>query len=494
MQDPFIERIIKYFMPGMAVKRMANRLRFEHMKRHYYGATGGERFSDWVGSMNHPDDDISSSFLSLISRARDLEKNNPWVTRSQQVFANNIVGTGIKPNIQMTSDRDERIVKEIWEEWSEQCDITGVQNFASMQHLIMQSVTLVGGVFAYPVRYRSNKSLIPFKIQLMEQDHLAVSLNKFPNNNGLDIINGIEFDAMGVAKSYHLYKRHPGRLGPDSRSVLNFPKDEILYIFFQKRPGQNIGVTWYHAVMAVLKMLDDFSDATLERQRSSHSITGFVKDTVYDGFDPTKTAQKGNLKDHTVPGGVYNLPSGKDFIFADPPEPHEYGGFTKTVLKSVSTGLNMPYESLSGDLSDVNFSSMRGSWLEFQRNITHWQQNIIIRQFCQPVFNIFRDYLMIRTVVSEEPQVQWIPPRREMIDVVEETKTLIMAMAAGLKPYKEALTELGRDPEATIDEVAKSFDLLKKMGLDFEWLPWVTAAKRESLKGNSMQGAKQNGN
>ncbi|MDQ3230367.1 MAG: phage portal protein, partial [Pseudobdellovibrionaceae bacterium] len=131
-------------------------------------------------------------------------------------------------------------------------------------------------------------------------------------------------------------------------------------------------------------------------------------------------------------------------------------------------GLMLTYENLTGDLSDVNYSSMRAGWVEFHRNVMTWQ-DMIIQQMCKPTFQIFAQYAGIRGLYTKPIRAQWIPPRREMLDVVKETDAIIKLMAAGLLPFTDALIEMGKDPEKVINQLQKDVEKLDKLNLNFSW-------------------------
>lgn len=52
---------------------------------------------------------------------------------------------------------------------------------------------------------------------------------------------------------------------------------------------------------------------------------------------------------------------GESLEFSDPPDTGRYSEYAKTQLRLIASGLGLPYNILSGDLSGTSYSSARGS-------------------------------------------------------------------------------------------------------------------------------------
>lgn len=466
--NPF-DRLLAAVSPSWALSRARSRLELELYARGYEAATKGERFSDFRATNASSNELIVASFDNVLARARYLERNSWIVKKAQAVYTNNAVGTGIKCKIQSESDAEEKRLQAIWDEWVDTADITGKQSFYGLQSLLFGSLTLTGNGLARIIRQNSSsKSIIPLKLQPLEIDHLDLARNIRGNP---EVRNGFELDDLGATTALYLFTRHPQEQSAYTREQsIRIANEDILHLFKQERPGQRLGMSFYSNVILRIKMHDDYDDATLERQRISRSITGFIKNNQGE----TPPGEKKSLSFPVAPGRVYRLGPNEDFAFANPPDPTDYNGFSKQVLKTISAGLLITYESLTGDLSDVNYSSMRAGWLEFSRNVMSWQ-DLIIQQLCKPVFRQFSQYAGIRGLYKKDIRAQWIPPRREMLDVVKETDAIIRLIQAGLLPFTDALIEMGKDPEKVIEQLKKDVEKLTALNLSFSWMQDVIA-------------------
>ena len=178
-------------------------------------------------------------------------------------------------------------------------------------------------------------------------------------------------------------------------------------------------------------------------------------------------SSKSELADRVAPGMIYELSAGEDVKFGTPPTTQGSEAYGKSTLRGVAAGYGPTYESVTGDLSNVNFSSGRMGWLEFQRLVQHWQNNMLIPMLCNPVFDWFTGALKIGGGLQYGSKIvaQWTPPRREMIQPKEEIEALVMQVRAGLKSWQEAVRELGLNPETVLSELQKEQKNFDSAGL-----------------------------
>ena len=79
------------------------------------------------------------------------------------------------------------------------------------------------------------------------------------------------------------------------------------------------------------------------------------------------------------------LDPGWDIRFSTPAEVgSSYEPFMKWQLHGTAAGSMLSYEALTGDLSDVNFSSIRSGPIEVRRIYAQLQTSFFVFQFCRP--------------------------------------------------------------------------------------------------------------
>ena len=425
-------------------------------KRGYVAATTGRRLASWQVGDGAPPGHSHESVQILRERSRDLRRNNPYVQRFVQGLGANVVGTGITNQIQrrqgvsFTSASD---AESAWQAWADStaCDFDGRHNFYGLQGVAFRSTVESDEVLIRRhIGRRSINQPIPLQLQILEIDMLADHAVPDASTTGRQIRGGIEFDAKGRRVAYHLFKEHPATPQASTETV-RIPAEEIIHLYRVDRPGQIRGVPWAAPVMPRLKLLDSYEDAALERARVSACFSAFVTDP--DG-PPEVTSAEEDLPFKVEPGMIEILGPGKEVTFGTPPSNADYSDFVRANLRAVAAGLGVPYELLSGDLSQVNFSSGRMGFLEFNRNIDEWRWQLLIPLFCDRVFSWWKDVARLRFDTTD-CVASWTAPRREMIDPTREVPAIIKRVRAGLCSLPEAIREDGYQPDQVLAEIAE---------------------------------------
>ena len=126
----------------------------------------------------------------------------------------------------------------------------------------------------------------------------------------------------------------------------------------------------------------------------------------------------------------------------------------------------LPYELLTGDLSQVNYSSIRAGLVEFRRLIDAVQWQIIIPMLCQPSWDWFTEQAW---AAGKLPQpripVEWSPPRFEAVDPLKDAMADLLAMRSGTMTLAQAIARQGHNPDAVLAEIAAMNAKLDALGL-----------------------------
>lgn len=427
-------------------------------KRKYEGASKGRRTAGWVTGWGDANSKVRQDLPTLRERSRDLRRNNAYIHKAIDVIANNVVGKGIQ------TQWDDDAIDEQWKAWanSTNIDYDGRNNIKGLQRLVMEAVAESGEVL---IRKRIVNGLaIPLQYQVLESDFLdSTILNTSPTQDGNFVIQGIEFDGNGKRVGYHIYESHPGSIDHPFQSLKsNFiPANEILHIYRAERPGQVRGVPWPSPVMIKTKDLEDFEDAQLMRQKVASCFTAFVHDISAD----VECDDESDLGEKIEPALIEHLPPGKTITFANPPSVENYKEFTSSHLRAIAAGMGLSYESLTGDLTETNYSSGRMGHLSMQRNIDSWRDGIIITHMMSPIVEDFKNILSIMGTDASRSKATHIPPMREMIDPTKEVPAMISSIRAGLTSRPEAIAALGKDPNDVNNRIKKDNDTIDNLGL-----------------------------
>lgn len=475
MSTNWLDNIIGYIAPSVAVRRLRARLAAKYygkVMRSYEGASAGNRLGGWITAGSSANTEIAGGLTTLRNRSRDLVRNNCYAKRGISVIKSNVIGTGIITQVKGPNPKKADKLDALFHEWAEQTliDYNGVNDIYGLQSLIMNGVPESGEVLIKK-RFVSAKAglPVPLQLQIIEPDHLDGALVNTKAASGNEVVQGIEVDANGRKVAYHLTEHHPGdwTIYNDSYKTYRVPADQIIQIYDITRAGQLRGVPWLAAAIVKLRDLDEFEDAQLIRQKIAACFTAFVHDADLDssaGSDDTT----GMLGDKVEPGMIEHLPPGKEVTFGTPPGVIGYKEYIATHLTAIAASLGITYEAMTNDYSQVNYSSGRMGWLEFQRNITDWQNRLIIGQFMRPLFKWFIEAANLAGYDTKGVYPIFTTPRREMIDPTKEIPATIKAIRAGLTSLPEAIKTQGGDYIERLNEISATNKLIDKLGLTLD--------------------------
>jgi lambda family phage portal protein len=445
----------------------------------YEAAASTRRTTGWTASTSDINTLVFRSADTLRSRSRDMVRRNPWAANALDAFVANAVGAGIKPQSTHPDAQIKERLQDLWLRWTDEADAAGLTDFYGLQALACRSV-MEAGECLIRLRPRLPKDglTVPLQVQLLEAEHLPASETR-RLENGNYIRAGIEFDKLGRRVAYHLYREHPGDTSHPlaSAELVRVPANSVLHLFRPLRPGQLRGQPWLTQVLMKLYELDQYDDAELVRKKTAAMFAGFVtKNAPEDQLvgesapDGTGTALAG-----LEPGTLQVLLPGEDIKFSTPADVGaSYETFMRVQLRSIAAGMGITYEQLTGDLTGVNYSSIRAGLLEFRRRCEQFQHQVIVFQMCQPIWRRWIDAALLAGVLraSADDQalydVKWIPPGFAWVDPLKDIKAQIMAVRAGFKSRAEVVSEQGYDAEAIDREIATDNARADQLGLEYD--------------------------
>ncbi len=419
-------------------------------------------------------------------RARALVANNPLAASGVEGWVSALVGTGIKPQ-SIHPDADVRAaLNAAFERWTDAADAEGLGDFYALQALAARRMVIDGESFA-ALPHDERGAL---KVRLLDAEQIDPARHR-ELGSGVRIVAGVEFDATGRRLAYHAFRERPGLPLGTSLDTVRLPAEDVCHLFRPDVPGQVRGLSWFAPVLLRLADYDSASDAQLVRQRVAALLTGFIIDP---NGEPARFAGQGdaagNLNVGMEPGTLTVLTPGQDIRFSDPAKVGpEVIDFLKVTSREIAAGLGVPYETLTGDLSGTNYSSIRAGLVEFRRRVEALQHNVLVFQFCRPIWRRFvtAEVLSGRLAApgferDPEPYLaaRWITPRQEWVDPKKDAEAEIAAIGAGLMSRRQAVAARGYDLETLDAEIAADNAHAATLGLTFTTAPGPAASTADS--------------
>ncbi len=161
--------------------------------------------------------------------------------------------------------------------------------------------------------------------------------------------------------------------------------------------------------------------------------------------------------------------------FSSPPDVGAtYETFKRVQLRRIAAGMGITYEQLTGDLTGVNYSSIRAGLLEFRRRCEQFQHQVIVFQMCRPIWQAWIDAAVLNGALPKAQElapyynVKWISPGFAWADPLKDIKAQIMAVRAGFRSRAEVVSEQGYDAEGIDREIAADNARADSLGLEYD--------------------------
>lgn len=468
--------------------RALNRLIRSVLRRSYDGAGAGRR---WRGALDMPVQlaAMQAARGPIASRARYLVGSNALAAAGVEAWASALIGAGIKPQSAHPDQAVRERINALWEAWTDAADADELTDLYGLQALAARRMAIDGDVFALMLFDDRGR----LQLRLLDAEQVDPALHReLPG--GARIVSGVELDATGRRAAYHAFRQRPGLPLATSLDTVRLAANDVAHLFNPVVPGQVRGLSWFAPILLRLKDLDDAHDAQLMRQKVAALMAGFIVDPNGEagGFTGTPSpSAPGVLDGGLEPGTLKVLSPGQDIRFSEAaPIGAEAIQFLTITAREIAAGLGLPYETLTGDLSGVNYSSIRAGLVEFRRRVEALQYNVIVFQFCRPIWRRFVTAAVLSGELdapgferSPEPYLaaRWITPRNDWVDPQKDVNAEIAAINAGLMSRRQAVAGRGYDLETLDSEIAADNARAATLGLSFT-MPSAAPAAAENAE------------
>jgi len=436
----------------------------------YDGAAGGRRWRGQgeivatLGAMN-------AGRAVLARRARALVANNPLAASAVEAWVSALVGTGLKPQSTHPDAEARAALNLAFEAWTDVADADRLTDLYGLQAIMVRRMVIEGEAFALMIDGPAG-----LRLRLIDAEQVDASVNR-DLGGGARIVQGVEFDAAGTRVAYHILPDRPGLpLTSLALTPHRVPAENVIHLFRPEAPGQVRGVSWLAPVMVRLADLDQWRDAQLMRQKIAAMFVGFLINPGGETPDNVTTNAAGGAEMSLEPGTMKSLEPGFDVKFSTPASIGvDVIDFAKITEREISVGMGLPAFVVTGDLSQVNYSSARTGLVEWRRRVEALQHGVIAFQVMRPVWRRWATIEVlsgrVASTVDAALPVRFITPKQQWVDPRKDVEAELAAIAGGLMSRREAVTSRGVDIEALDAEIAADNARAKELGLALQFLP-----------------------
>lgn len=468
-----LDDVIGWISPKWAAERQAWRAYGDSLdglqKRGYAAADRGRRNADWRVSWGSADREGLFDLNLLRARHRQMIRDNKYARSALVNMTAQLVGTGIEGRPIHDDDNVRALAKGIWDEHcAGTLDVEGRHDSAGLQAIAAREMIEGGDVLRI---WRSKGRLPDAEVVLIEAEQIDSYQTRNLWETGGRIIQGVEYDKDGRRVAVHVLDHHPGdQVAWMGSTSTRYPIADVDHLFETVRVGQSRGVPWFHAGVVDLREVAGTEDAIRMKRRIEACLSVFRK--AGDGAAPSPLGQQtaqpaGPAWERISPGMVVQGKPGESIEVIQPSAAGDGDQFNRQQLMAIAASFGLPYDIMTGDVSQANYSSIRASRVTFWALLDCWVFLTLVPQYCAPEFRRVMRREAIRRQKPELLQVraEWTPPKRPWVDPLKDVAAELVAVRSGFSGLPEALAARGMDLRDALNEYAQVNALIDKLGL-----------------------------
>ena len=229
--------------------------------------------------------------------------------------------------------------------------------------------------------------------------------------------------------------------------------------------------------MLDLHHLGEFNHSAMVAARKGADTIGFIVSPTGEAHPGDEDAD-GTPLDISAPGTYSVLPDGYDIRTPDSAFPNTaYEPFVKAILRRISSGFDVSYNTLASDLEGVNYSSIRAGVLD-ERDEWMLLQNWFTDAFLEPVFEVwFAHALAAGAIVMDNGSAlpvgkrdkfsahEWQGRRWAWVDPLKDIDAARLAIQTGIASPQMVAAQNGVDTEDVLDSLAAFEAMVKAKGV-----------------------------
>lgn len=477
----------------------------------------GDHTRDWNPPLFSPDTETAFTRDRIVSRVRDLVRNDGWASGAITRLLDNTIGGNFRPimkpdfkalaaytgNKGFDADWAHDFGKTLeanYTHWANNpnrwCDAQRAMTVPQMLGVAFRHKIVDGDALAVlpwlDDRVAPGMARYATTVQLIDPDRLS---NPYDTLNMQNMRNGVEIDDYGAATAYHIRRAHQADMWAGVNSAIfdrieretSWGRPVVVLDYEHDRAGQHRGGAGVLTpVVQKLKMLFRYDTAELD----SAIINAVMASYVESPYDPELIKEAmgndsdalGELngyqagraefrKERPIAVGsaqTLSLFPGEKFGMTTVARPNpNFAGFEKAVLRNVASAGGLSSMQVTNDWSDVNYSSARGALMEFWKTTYRRRHNFAIG-FAYPILQAFAeesfevDNLPLPPGAPEFAEMpsaycrsNWIGPAKGWMDPKAELEGAILGMSAGLMDFDQICAEQGVEADDMIAARAK---------------------------------------
>lgn len=478
-----IDSAVYAVAPIYGARRIATRIVFDAQSEHAsrflasaLEASENNRLRDgkWLGSRLSTDAFLEEDLESTRRRSRELYRND-FIGGAIDSRVEHSVGTGftvqsrIRETAGVVDAATAKVLNDQLESVYERVEPiacrTRKKSLWQKVSLAARNVDTDGEAFVVFSDNGTADAPIPLCVEVVDADRVETPPDKI--NDPL-VRMGIQYTTSRQIAGYWIRKSHPHDNKEFSTAHEFFPADRVQHIFIEWFAGQSRGLPWMTRSLNRAKDGKDLAEAGIIGAQVEACFAGFVKsksNPVAAAMGAATSVESGRRIQDVRPGSMNWLGSDVDVTFSTPNKTNSVGTLQEYNNRTISAGLNWPYEMLMKDWRGVSFAGGR-IILNAAKISTRVRQKLITESLLRPFWNRLVDEAVMLGEVDIDPRVyrdhmhvfrrhSWAPPRWSYaITPGEEVNAVVTAIDNNLMTLADALAEGQQDLEEVVAQRA----------------------------------------
>ena len=431
-----------------------------HIIANYSGAVHSQDRTWLPGYVQGARQDINpGDRIEMVRRSRYFERNNALFQKVLDLIETNVVGTGISVTPDSSDPTWNAAALEWWRDWCAECDVSGVQTFATMQAVIARAQAVDGEIFVF-LTYGERG--MP-RLQLIETQRIRSADVRNYTREGYSEFDGILFDQFGRPAFYVVSNDSDAFSSATPSSVAVASASSIIHVFEPSRAGQARGLPLAHAVLHTLHDLDDLqryemlaakdaaSRANIVKTESGEAPGGARMIGVPQRQQPAAGSSESAARtyyEQAFGGKTVVLKRGDDWKQSESLRPSAaMREFWEYLTETCCKGVGISFAAVQDYRGQWGGAALRGAIASDNRFYQVRTDSLVpaIRKVFEHALGWAIDAGRVPAPPADWRKIKCHSPRRSTVDIGRESAAILNELRVGLRTFRDVLGETGSD-------------------------------------------------
>lgn len=404
--------------------------------------------------------DLYGDLGTLRARCTYEGSNNPIVEGVIKTHAIDVVGPhGPTLRVQSDSTPYNEKLEAVWRNWwtrpTLRADLTG----ADLLCLWVRTLWTAGELLGQIITDRNRSGPVQLAVRPIHPRRLKTPADQAGD---ADVVMGIRLSAEAVPRQYYITdEKQYGAYWVETGGYATIPPDLILHAFGHLEEDQVRGVPWLASVLQVIADLRDYDAQVLDAARQAADQAVLLQTNHVDA-QYIEVNESMEIERRTIS----TLPPGWQAMQIVPQQPStRYVDYRRERLAELGRPVSMPLMMVLLSSEDHNYSSARFDaqiYLRAIQALRAWLEGVVLNRL---VAEVVREARFALPPAPASVRYAWTFASPPHVDPQKEAMAERIRLENGTETWEAAITSLGGDPDAMIEQLRRESQLREEITL-----------------------------